>query len=297
MRRATPAIADRDTQPVVELSDGHSDLPLTIVAPSQGWLRLGLRDIWEYRELLYFLAWRDIKVRYKQTAIGAAWAILQPVIAVVVFTLIFGRFARIPSDGAPYPLFVYAALLPWNFFASALQRIVASVGLSAHLISKIYFPRVIVPISAIATGLLDFFIAFLVLIGMMVWFDSSPGWTIVTVPFFLAVALLTALAVGLWLWVLNVKYRDVGHAMPFLIQIWMFASPLVYPLSLIPEKWRLIYSINPMVGVIQGFRWALLGRGQPDFGPLAVSAVVLALILIGGIAYFRRMERTFADVI
>jgi len=273
------------------------ELPVFRIEPSQGWVSLKLHELWEYRELLYFLAWRDIKVRYKQTAIGAAWAIFQPLMTMVIFTVIFGGFAKIPSDGLPYPIFVFTALLCWTYFASALNRTIGSVVKEAHLISKVYFPRLIIPLAGVVSGLVDFAIAFVVLLGMMVWFGIVPTWGALTLPLFLVLALMTALAVGLWLSALNARYRDVDQGIPFLTKFWMYASPVVYPVSLVPEKWRLLYSLNPMAGVIEGFRWGLLGTESPDFGVIAVSAVAVIALLLGGIVFFKRMERTFADVV
>jgi lipopolysaccharide transport system permease protein len=270
---------------------------LLVIKPRAGWPTLGIRDLWEYRELLYFLAWRDIKVRYKQTAIGAAWAVLQPVIAMIVFTIIFGKFAKISTGGVPYPIFSYAALLPWNFFSNALQRSITSVVTSSQLVSKVYFPRLVVPLSATLSGTLDFAVAFVVLLGLMVWYGLTPGWGVLALPLLLSFALLAALSVGLWLAALNVKYRDIGHAVPFVLQIWLFASPLVYPVSMIPQRWRVLYGLNPMAGVIEGFRWALLGTEAPAFGVMGASAAVVTLLLLGGVVYFRRTERTFGDVI
>jgi lipopolysaccharide transport system permease protein len=271
--------------------------PTVVIEPSKALLHLDLPTIWQYRELLYFLIWRDVKVRYKQTVIGAGWAILQPLMSMMIFTVIFGHLAQIPSNGIPYPIFAYAALLPWNFFSQAVSRSGASLVGDANLISKVYFPRMIVPISAAAAPLVDFAIAFVMLLGMMVWFGIAPSWGVLALPLFLFLALATALAVGMWLSALNVRYRDVGHTIPFLMQCWMFASPVVYPVSLVPEKWRLLYSLNPMVGVIEGCRWALLGQGTPDVGPLLESAMIVMALLIAGIVYFRRMEETFADII
>jgi lipopolysaccharide transport system permease protein len=267
------------------------------IGPSKGRLHIKLDELWQYRELLYFLAWRDIKVRYKQTVIGAAWAILQPVASMVIFSVIFGNFAKIPSDGLPYPIFAYAALLPWTYFAQAIQRSSASLVSSESMIKKVYFPRLIIPLSAALAPIIDFAIAFVVLLGMMAWFGTLPTLGILFLPGFLLLAFATALAVGLFASALNVRYRDVAHAMPFLIQIWMFASPVVYSVSLVPEKWRLLYSLNPMAGVIEGFRWALLGTAQPDFSVMLVSGVVVLLLLICGLSYFRQVERSFADVI
>jgi lipopolysaccharide transport system permease protein len=267
------------------------------IEPSQGWFSLRLPELLEYRELLYFLAWRDVQVRYKQTVIGVGWAVLQPVITMIVFTAIFGRFAKIPSDGVPFPIFTFSALIPWTFFATALNRSIASVVADAHLISKVYFPRLILPLAGTLVGIVDFSISLIVLLGMMVWYGVGITWWLLTLPAFLLFALLTALAAGLWLSALNVRYHDVGHAIPFLIQIWMFCSPVVYPVSLIPEKYRLLYSLNPMVGVIEGFRWSLLGTASPDFSVMTVSAVVVLIILTGGLIFFKKMERTFADVV
>ena len=271
--------------------------PTLVIQPSRSLFDLDLRGVWQYRELLYFLIWRDVKVRYKQTMIGAMWAVIQPVMTMVLFTVLFGNFAKIPSDGLPYPIFAYAALLPWNYFSQAIVRGGASLVGNANLISKVYFPRLIVPLSAALGPLVDFGIAFVVLVGMMIWFGITPTWGVLALPLFLFLALVTALAVSLWLSALNVRYRDVGHTIPFLTQLWMFASPVVYSVSLIPERWRLLYSLNPMVGVIEGFRWALLGKASPDFGVMAVSTTVMLAVLLGGVVYFKQMERTFADVV
>jgi lipopolysaccharide transport system permease protein len=271
--------------------------PYITVKPTRGWVSLKLDELWEYRELLYFLIWRDVKVRYKQTVIGGAWAILQPFLTMVIFTLVFRNFANVPSDGVPYPVFAYTALLPWNFFASALSRSSGSIVGQAHLISKVYFPRLIAPLSATIAGLVDFAVAFSLLIGMMIWFGVMPTWTVLALPLFLLLAFASALAVGLSFSALNVRYRDIGYVTPFLVQLWMFASPVAYPVSLVPEKWRLLYGLNPMAGVIEGFRWALLGRTRPDFGIIAISSAIVITLLFGGIIYFRRMERSFVDVV
>src|SRR5262245_58799875 len=233
------------------------------IQASKGLFHLDLKDVWRYRELLYFLIWRDVKVRYKQTAIGVGWAILQPLMTMVIFTIIFGSFAKIPSDGLPYSIFAYTALLPWNYFAQAISRSGVSLVGSASLITKVYFPRLIVPISAAVAPLVDFAVAFAILLAMMAWFGIAPTWGMLALPLFLLLALATGLAVGLWLSALNVRYRDVGYTIPFLIQFWMYASPVAYPVSLVPEKWRLLYSLNPMAGVIESFRWALLGKESP----------------------------------
>ena len=268
-----------------------------VVEPPAGLFRIGLRSLWEYRELLYFLVWRDLKVRYKQTAIGIGWAVLQPLTAMAIFTVVFGHFARVPSDGLPYPVFAYCALLPWNYFATALNRCIVSVVGDANLISKIYFPRLLLPIAGPISGLADFAVPFVLLLGMVAWYGIALSWAIFTVPLFLLLALLTALAVGLWLSALNVRYRDVGYTIPFLLQIWFFATPVVYPLSLVPEKYRLFYGLNPMVGVVEGFRWALLGKTRPELGVLAASVAVVTLLLLGGLVFFRNLEDQFADVV
>ena len=273
------------------------DTPLIEIKPSDGWLSLHLRELWTYRDLLYFLVWRDVKVRYQQTAFGAAWAILQPLMTMLMFTLVFSKFAKVPSDGIPYSIFAYTALLPWGLFAGAVNRSSASIVGQSNLISKVYFPRLAVPISATLSGLVDFAVAFILLGGMMFWFRVVPTWNVLALPLFILLALTTALAIGLWLSALNVYYRDVGHAIPFLIQLWMFASPIAYPVSLVPPKWRLLYSLNPLAGVIEGFRWALLGKASPDFRVITLSALTVISLLFTGIVYFKRMERTFADVV
>lgn len=278
-------------------SRADEEAPVTIIEPSRGWLSLRLRDLWEYRELLYFLTWRDIKVRYKQTVLGAAWAIIQPFTAMVIFSVVFGKLARLPSDGLPYPIFTYTALLPWNFFATALNRSSGSLVGSASLITKVYFPRLIIPISAAVGGAVDFAVAFVILLGMMAFYSVVPTAAVFTLPLFLLLALATALGVGLWLSALNVRYRDVGYIIPFLVQIWLFASPVAYSSSLIPAHWHALYGLNPMAGVVEGFRWALLGTEQGPGSILAVSVLVVIVLLVSGALYFRRMEKTFADVV
>jgi lipopolysaccharide transport system permease protein len=267
------------------------------IQPSRGWVSLKLGEIWAYRDLLYFLAWRDVKIRYKQTALGAAWAILQPVFTMLIFTLFFGRLAKMPSDGIPYSIFAFAALVPWTFFANGLSQSSNSLVGNAHLIKKVFFPRLIVPISSILSGLVDFALAFLVLLGMCVFYRMPLTGAILWVPFLLALTLATALGAGLWLSALNVQFRDVRHAVPFLVQAWMFASPIAYPSSLLSEPWRTIYGLNPMVGVVEGFRWALLGTSTAPGPLLVVSSLAALALLIGGAFYFRRMERSFADVV
>jgi lipopolysaccharide transport system permease protein len=271
--------------------------PTVVIEPRKGLFHLDLRSIWEYRELLYFLVWRDLKVRYKQTVIGIGWTVLQPLIAMVIFTLIFGHFAKIPSDGVPYPIFAFCGLLPWTYFATALNRCMVSVVADAQLVSKVFFPRLILPIVGTISGLIDFFISLALFLGLMVWYGFVISWWLVILPFFLLLALLTALAVGLWVSALNVRYRDIAYVVPFLTQVWMFASPVIYPVSMIPEKYRALYSLNPMVGVIEGFRWTLLGKANPDFSIMAVSTIVVVSVFLAGLVFFRKMERTFADVV
>ena len=273
------------------------ETPVLRIEPSRGWVSLKLRELWEYRELLYFLAWRDVKVRYKQTLLGAACAIIQPFFTMVVFSLFFGKLARMPSDGIPYPIFAFTALVPWTFFANGLSQSSNSLVGSANLITKVYFPRLVIPISAVVSGLIDFAIAFVVLIGMMLYYGITPTLSTLYLPLFLLLAFVTALGVGLWLSALNVEYRDVRYVLPFIIQFWMFATPIAYPSTLLRQPWRTLYGLNPMVGVIEGFRWALLGSDTGQARMLLVSALASLLILISGAFYFRRVEKTFADVV
>jgi lipopolysaccharide transport system permease protein len=275
----------------------HLRQPVITIEPSAGVLSLGLKEVWLYRELLYFLVWRDVKVRYKQTAIGAAWAVFQPLLTMLIFTVVFSRIANVSSDGQPYPVFALAALLPWNLFSTAVSRSSISVVTESNLITKVYFPRLIVPLSATLAGIVDFCMAFLGLLALMWWYGIAPTVYLLALPIFLLLTLVTALAVGLWLSAVNVRYRDVGHAVPFLVQMWMFASPVAYSVNAIPEKWRLLYSLNPLTGVIEGFRWALLGVERPNMSAVALSAAVVVLLLVGGVAYFNRTSRTFADVV
>ncbi|WP_337286888.1 ABC transporter permease [Candidatus Methylomirabilis sp.] len=268
-----------------------------MIRPSTGWASINLAELWEYRELLYFLIWRDIKVRYKQTAIGAAWAIIQPFFTMVVFSIFFGRLAKIPSDGLPYPIFAYCALLPWQLFSQALTQSGNSLVANERLITKVYFPRLVIPLSAVLAGLVDFGIAFVILLAMMAYYGITPTAAVFTLPFFLLLALGTALGVGLWLSALNVRYRDVRYTVPFLTQFWLFATPIVYPSSLIPESWRAVLGLNPMAGVVEGCRWALLGTAHPPGLIVAVSVAAVLALLVGGLYYFRRMEKTFADVV
>jgi len=271
--------------------------PVTVIKPSKGWVSLGLKDLWEYRELLYFLTWRDIKVRYKQTALGATWAIIQPFFTMVVFSLFFGRLAKVPSDGIPYPLFAFAALVPWTFFSNGLSQSSNSLVGSANLITKVYFPRLIIPVSSILSGFIDFAIAFAVFILMVLYYGICPTISIILLPFLLLLGFTTALGVGLWLSALNVKFRDVRYVIPFLTQFWLFATPIAYPSSLLSEPWRTIYGINPMAGVVEGFRWAILGTDTAPGSMIFVSALVSLALLISGVFYFKRVEKSFADII
>jgi lipopolysaccharide transport system permease protein len=267
------------------------------IEPAQGWLDLQLADVWAYRELLYFFVWRDIKVRYKQTAIGAAWAVLQPLLTMLVFTLFFGKLAKIPTQGLPGPVFFYCALLPWTYFATALQNATNVVVEQQRVITKIYFPRLVLPFSAVLSGLVDFAIAFVMLLALMAYYHIAPTRTILVLPLFLLLSVATALAVGLWLAALNALYRDVRYVVPFLVQFWMFASPVAYPSTLVPERWRWLYGLNPMAGVIEGFRWSLTGHGLPPGPLLGASTAVVAVFLVGGLIYYRAMEGTIADVV
>jgi len=271
------------------------DLPELVIRPSRGWVSLNLADLWRYRELIFFLAWRDISVRYKQTILGAAWAIIQPFFTMIVFTIFFGQLGNIPSDGLPYPVFAYCALLPWQLFAYSLGESGNSLVANQNLITKVYFPRVVIPLAATLGGLLDFVISFIVLLLMIMYYHIQPTSVVWTLPLFILLALITALGAGLWLSALNVEYRDVRYTIPFLTQFWLFITPIAYPSSMVPEQWRVLYGINPMVGVVEGFRWALLGNGNPP-GPMMIISIIAALVLlVSGLFYFRRMERTFAD--
>jgi lipopolysaccharide transport system permease protein len=286
--------ADRAATPTfVEPAPG----PVVRIEPSKGWASLRFRELWEYRELAYFLIWRDIKVRYKQTVLGAAWAIIQPISTMVIFAVFFGRLAKMPSDGVPYPIFAFAALVPWAFFANALTQASTSLVGSANLIKKVYFPRLIVPLAAVLSGILDFALAFGVLLLMMAGYNVGFTLRLLSVPLFVLLAVTTALGVALWLSALMVEYRDVRHVVPFLTQFWLFATPVAYPSSLLAEPWRTIYGINPMAGVVEGFRWALLNTGSAPGPMLAVSSLVSVVLVVGGAYNFRRLERTFADLV
>jgi lipopolysaccharide transport system permease protein len=271
--------------------------PLFVVIPSRGWIALQLGSLWEYRELLYFLVWRDVKVRYKQTVLGVMWAVLQPFMTMVVFSIFFGQLGQMPSDGLPYPIFTYTALLPWQLFASSLAASGNSLVVNQELVTKVYFPRLVIPLSAVFVGLVDFSVSFVILLGLMMYYGITPTVAVVFVPLFVLLALAAALAVGVWLAALNVQYRDVQYTIPFLTQFWLFLTPIAYPSSLVPEQWRMLYSVNPMVGVVDGFRWALLGQTTPPETSTVVSLLVTSILLLGGLVYFRRMERSFADVV
>jgi homopolymeric O-antigen transport system permease protein len=275
----------------------NAPAPVVRIRPSKGWVSLRLDELWAYRELLYFLTWRDIKVRYKQTVLGAAWAIIQPLFTMVVFSLFFGRLARMPSDGIPYPIFSYAALVPWTFFATALGQSTDSLVGSSNLIKRVYFPRLAIPIAAVLSSVVDFAIAFVVLVGMILCYGLRPTVNVLWLPLFLLLALVTALGAGLWLSALNVQFRDVRYTVPFLIQFWLFATPIVYPSSLLHQPWRTLYGLNPMAGVVEGFRWALLGTKTAPGPMLIISALAAFSLVLGGAFYFRRMEKSFADVV
>ncbi len=273
-----------------------ADVPVTVIEPTRGWVALKLGELWAYRELLFFFVWRDLKIRYKQTILGVAWAVIQPFFTMVIFSLFFGRLAKVPSDGLPYPIFSYAALVPWTFFANALTQASNSLVMNANMIKKIYFPRLTVPVATVLAGTVDFALAFLVLLGMMFFYGRFPTWNVFWLPFFLLLALTTSLGVGLWLSAMNVQFRDVRYIVPFLTQAWLFATPIAYPSSLLEEPWRTLYGINPMVGVVEGFRWALLGTETAPGPILFVSSLVAVGLLVSGAFYFKRMEKTFADV-
>lgn len=292
------ALADRLPAGGEAPQQGDSDADaLFVIVPCSGWPRLPLGELWASRELIGFLVWRDIKLRYKQTLLGAAWAIIQPVLTMVVFSLFFGRLAGVPSDGVPYPVFSFAALVPWTLFSFGLTQATQSVVGSQHLITKVYFPRLAIPLAAVLSGVVDFVLALAVLLVMMAAYGITPTAHIIWLPFFTALVLVAALGAGLWLSALNVEYRDVRYAVPFLTQLWLFATPIAYPGSLLGEPWRTLYGINPMAGAVEGFRWALLGTSPVPPGMTAISVVVTLVLLVGGALYFQRMERTFADVV
>ena len=287
------------TAAALPLDAGRGDVApaVTRVQPSHGWVSLKLGDLWSYRELVYFLTWRDVKVRYKQTVLGAAWAILQPLLTMLVFSLFFGRLAHMPSEGVPYPVFTLAALVPWTFFANGLTQSSNRLVGNAHLITKVYFPRLIVPVATILSGVIDFVLAFGVLLVMMVSYHLTPAVTAVWLPLFLLLALVASLGTGLWLSAMNVQFRDVRYTVPFLTQFWLFATPIAYPSSLLHEPWRTLFGLNPMVGAVEGFRWALFGTTAAPVAVVAMSSATALIVLVTGALYFRRMERTFADIV
>lgn len=288
-----------ETQIINQNQNGQliTNVPVLHIRPSKGWVALQLRELWEYRELLYFLTWRDIKVRYKQTLLGSTWAIIQPFFTMVVFSIFFGKLAKVPSDGIPYPIFSYTGLVPWTFFAYGLTQASNSLVGSGNLIKKVYFPRLVVPISSVLSGAVDFLLAFAVLLGMIFFYGITPTSNIVWLPALFLLAGTAALGTGLWLSAMNVQFRDVRYAVPFLTQFWLFATPIAYPSSLLVEPWRTVYGLNPMVGVVEGFRWALLGTDTAP-GPIIVASTLATItLLISGAYYFRRMEKSFADVV
>ena len=272
-----------------------ASVPRIRIEPPRGWLELHLHEVWQYRELLYFFVWRDVKVRYKQTVIGVVWVVLQPLMTMGVFTIFFGRLAKLPSEGLPYPVFYFAALVPWAYFATALANCTNIVVANQHVITKVYFPRLVLPLAAVCSGLLDFVIGLVVMITLALVFGIHVTATVTLLPFFLILALLTALGVGLWTSALNALYRDVASIIPFIIQFWMLASPVAYPSSLVPARWRWLYGLNPMAGVIDGFRWALTGHGQPPGAQMVASTAMVVVVLVGGLFFFQRIESTVAD--
>lgn len=294
MNRVALAMED---QMVAKEPYGDTHRPVVRRQAHLGWVPIKFRELWHYRELFSFLVIRDIKVRYKQTLLGVAWAVLQPVMTMVVFSIFFGRLAGVPSDGVPYPVFSFCALLPWQLFAYALTQSSNSLVQDAQMLSKVYFPRLIIPFASVVAGLMDFVIAFVVLIGIMCFYGIVPGWAVLTLPLFVLLALASALSVGLWLSALNVKYRDIRYTLPFLAQFWLFVTPVAYASSLVPPKWQAVYALNPMVGVVEGFRWALLGKSAPPWTVVFVSVAATTVMLTGGLFYFRRMEKTFADIV
>ena len=273
------------------------DEEIILIKPSKGWSSLNLRELWMYRELIYFLTWRDLKVRYKQTALGAGWAILQPVLSMIVFSIFFGGLLNVDSGDVPYPIFSYAAILPWGVFAKALNDTGRSLVSNRAMLTKIYFPRMVIPLASVFSSLADFLIAFVVMLGLMFYYQIAPTSNIWTLPFFLLLAVITALGVGLWLSAMNVLYRDIGYMIPYITQLWFYLTPIVYSASEVPEEWQFFYALNPMVGVVEGFRWALLGSTDPPNPMIFVSAAIAIVIFITGMYYFRRMERTFADMV
>jgi lipopolysaccharide transport system permease protein len=298
MQRNGSELPAKEVKDTKEYHQKEDKAPVVVIQPRKGLFHLDLAPIWHYRELLYFLVWREHKVRYKQAAIGAAWAVFQPLMTLAIFTVIFGIFAKMPSDGLPYPVFAYVALLPWNFFSQAIGRSGISLVGNANLITKVYFPRLMIPLSAALVPLVDFVISFVMLLGLMAWYGIAPSWKgLIALPILLILILITTLSISLWLAPLNVSYRDVGYILPFLIQVWMYITPVVYPMSMIPRKWQFFYSLNPMAGVVESFRWALLGKESPNMAAMSISTIAALLLFWGGLVYFRKMEGTFSDVV
>lgn len=268
-----------------------------VIEPTRGWSSLGLRDVWEYRELLYFMLWRDVKGKYRQMALGPLWIVLKPLFSMFIFSLVFGGLAKLPSDGLPYPIFSYSAVLPWGFFSGAVSMAAGSLVSNMHLISKVYFPRMVVPISGVISGIVDLAVSFVILLFMMLFFGIMPTWAMITVLLFVLLAVATALAIGLWLATLAVKFRDVNFAVGFMLTAWQYLSPVVYPSSMVPERWQFLYHLNPMTNVIDGFRWALLGSAAPPIIPLVISSSLVLVALVTGAFNFRRTERTIVDIL
>jgi lipopolysaccharide transport system permease protein len=293
----TPNLRQHATAPAQDVSrTAATEPPVTIIKPTAGWARLRLGELWEFHELVFFFIWRDVKVRYKQTVLGAAWAIIQPLFTMLIFSIFFGRLAGMPSDGLPYPLFALAGLVPWLFFMNGLSHGANSLVENEKLIKKVFFPRMVVPVSSVLAGLIDFAIASLLLVAAMIYYQIAPTVDVIFLPLFVLLSVVAAMGVALWLSALNVQFRDVRYVVPFLGQVWMFATPIAYPSSLLDESWRLIYALNPMVGVVEGFRWTLLGAGDAPLGIFAVSAAVAVALLVSGAFFFRRVERSFADI-
>jgi lipopolysaccharide transport system permease protein len=290
-----PTTSELPLHPSTLEQDGAEDW--RVIEPSKGWVPLRLNVLWQYRELVYFMTWRDVKIRYKQTALGAAWAVLQPLITMLIFTVIFGRFAKFPSEGVPYAIFAYCGLLPWTYFAYAMTQTTNSVVTNASLVSKVFFPRLVIPLSASLSGLVDLAVAFPLMVGMMIYFHIRPTIALLTLPVFVLLALVTALAIGTWLSALNVQYRDVRYAVPFLTQIWLYLTPIAYPASMISGRFHVLLAFNPMTGVVEGFRWAILGNNSLDGLSFGISTAVTVIALVGGLFYFRRMEQQFADIV
>lgn len=297
MSTTAPDISSLQSHPGASADTVEDVRVITVIEPPRGWLRLNLQEVWRYRDLLTLLIWRDLSARYRQSVVGYGWAFIKPIVSVLIFATVFGGLAGLPSDGVPYPLFALAALIPWSYFSASLSSVSTSVTTGGHLLTKVYFPRLILPLSSLGAGLADLGLQMLLMFAFMLWFGFSPGWPILFLPVFILYAVVTSLAFGLWLTALNVRYRDIGHAVPFLLQAWMWLSPVVYSSSLVPMKWRWLYGINPLVGIIDGFRWCLLNTLPPNFMSLLLSVSIVTFTLLGGVIYFRRQESTFADII